>query len=645
MHHVAADPAHLAHQLGWSPNHVPGVQDLLLAARSIGLRARSSRSTGDRLALVPLPALAFVHDDDGTERVVVLAQCDGQRVLHQDPSGATQRGRPVIEPLDVFPRCNGAARSSSITSRASLAGSLAKFDFSWFIPSIVKYRALLLEVLAISLVLQVIGLVTPMFFQVVMDKVLVISDKTLNVIAVGLICANLFEATLTGLRTYVFSHASSKIDVELGARLFSHLLHLPTAYFQARRVGDSVARIRELENIRSFLTGNAMTLVLDVAFSVVFIAVMLWYSVWLTLIVLASIPVYIVLSLLFTPIIRARLNDKFNRGAENQSFLVETISGIDTVKAMAVEPRWQAKWEKQLAGYVVDSAGDMVTELAAGGADSILSSISWSLGDNVENLTLTGTLGINGWGNALNNVITGNAGDNVIDGGVESTTWLADWATTPMWSKSPATSSRRGSTRASTPCAQSLCATRSAADVENLVLTGTAAVNGTGNTLDNSLVGNAGANLLTGNAGNDRLDGAGGGDILKGGAGNDVYVMARGYGTEIVQENDATVGNTDVLSFMSGISDNQIWFRHVGNDLEVSVIGTDDKAVLQNWYLGNPYHVEQFQTSDGKTLLDSKVQDLVNAMASFAPPGMGQGTLPPSYQSALLPVIAANWGP
>ena len=204
--------------------------------------------------------------------------------------------------------------------------------------------------------LKVIGLATPLFFQVVMDKVLVNhAMQTLTVIAIGLISATLFEALLTVIRTFVFAHTSSKIDVELGARLFRHLLALPIAYFQARRVGDSVARIRELENIRTFLTGNAITLVLDLIFSFVFLGVMLWYSAWLTLIVVASIPVYVTLSMIFTPILRARLNEKFNRGAENQSFLVETISGIDTLKSMAVEPRWAHKWEKQLASFV--SAG------------------------------------------------------------------------------------------------------------------------------------------------------------------------------------------------------------------------------------------------------------------------------------------------
>ena len=140
--------------------------------------------------------------------------------------------------------------------------------------------------------------------------------------------------------------------MELGARLFRHLLDLPLAYFKARRVGDSVARVRELENIRQFLTGNALTLVLDLLFSVVFIAVMLVYSGWLTLVVVLSLPAYALLSLSITPLLRARLHEKFNRGAENQAFLVEAINGIDTVKAMAVEPQMTRRWDNQLAAYV-----------------------------------------------------------------------------------------------------------------------------------------------------------------------------------------------------------------------------------------------------------------------------------------------------
>jgi len=355
LHQLAADPAHLAHQLGWTPSHRPSLTDLLLAAKHIGLKAKLTRTSADRLPLSPLPALAVLCDETGTERTVVLAQCDGQRVLFQDPSGAVQGGRPVIEPLSVF-ASQWTGDLILITSRASLAGELAKFDFSWFIPSLIKYRQLFGEVLVVSLFLQLFALVSPLFFQVVMDKVLVHKGlTTLDVLVIGLLVVVVFESVLTTLRTYVFSHTTSRIDVELGARLFRHLVSLPLAYFQSRRVGDSVARVRELENIRSFLTGNAITLVLDLLFSVVFIAVMLAYSVPLTLIVLVSLPLYVLLSLTLLPILRARLNEKFARGAENQALLVETITGIQTVKANALEPALAKRWDDQLAAYVAAS--------------------------------------------------------------------------------------------------------------------------------------------------------------------------------------------------------------------------------------------------------------------------------------------------
>ena len=361
FHGVAVDAAKLIHEFG---QEAFNTQKILLAAKYLGLSAKQVQQPPERLASAPLPGIA--QDRSGQFFIVGKVDStdpDKQRILIQYP------GQPpeVLQYAEFIERWSG--QMIFFTSKANFAGDTAKFDFTWFIPAVVKYRKLLGEVLLISFVLQLIGLVTPMFFQVVMDKVLVNHAlKTLNVIAIGLICATVFEAILTGIRTYVFSHTSSKIDVELGARLFKHLLNLPISYFQARRVGDSVARIRELENIRSFLTGNAITLVLDVLFSFVVFGVMLWYSVWLTLIVAVSIPLYVTLSMVFTPILRVRLNEKFNKSAENQSFLVETISGIDTVKAMAVEPRWQQKWEKQLAAYV--SAGQSTTNIgmiASGG--------------------------------------------------------------------------------------------------------------------------------------------------------------------------------------------------------------------------------------------------------------------------------------
>lgn len=392
FHGLVADKAKLQHEYGQAPFDTI---TLLNAAKSLGFSAKLTQHPSQRLHRAPLPCIAI--DTEG--KFFILAKADTGQARAEAPAGADDSGRstqktqtsgfedginpekmrlliqrpgepPQVLSWTAFTGMWG-GELIFLTSKANFAGEVARFDFSWFIPAVVKYRKLLGEVLLVSLVLQLIGLITPMFFQVVMDKVLVNhAMKTLNVIAIGLLCATVFEVLLSGIRTYVFAHTSSKIDVELGARLFRHLLALPMGYFQSRRVGDSVARIRELENIRSFLTGNAMTLVLDLLFSVVFIAVMLWYSPVLTLIVAISIPVYILLSLFFTPILRVRLDEKFNRGAENQSFLVETISGIDTVKAMAVEPRWQQKWEKQLAGYV--AAGLSTTNIATVASNSVM---------------------------------------------------------------------------------------------------------------------------------------------------------------------------------------------------------------------------------------------------------------------------------
>ena len=363
LHHIAADPGHLAHHLGLAPGVHAAPDDLLLAARHIGLKAQWVHSRADRLPLVPLPALALLHGTQpDTLRVVVLAQCDGERVLLQDP-GASEAGQMQIEAVEVFCR-TWSGQLLLLASHATLAGEPARFDFSWFVPSLVKYRALLGEVLLISFMLQLFALVSPLFFQVVMDKVLVHRGlATLDVLVLGLLLVVVFESLLTGLRAYVLSHTTSRIDVELGSRLFRHLLQLPLSYFQVRRVGDSVARVRELENIRQFLTGSTLTVLLDVVFSVVFVGVMCLYSVQLTLVVLASVPIYLVLSMAVSPVLRKRLDTKFARGAENQALLVETITGIQTVKASALEPAFGRRWERQLAAYV--SASFKTQNLAA----------------------------------------------------------------------------------------------------------------------------------------------------------------------------------------------------------------------------------------------------------------------------------------
>lgn len=360
FHSVAVEPDQIRHQYSGS-GHSMGEQEILLAARAHGLKARLVSTRFDRLVRTPLPGIAQTVAGE----FIILARVEADQVLYQDP----RAGRPQQCSRDEWmTKWNG--KLILFTSRASLTGDLARFDFSWFIPAIVKYRKLLGEVLLVSFFLQIIGLATPLFFQVVMDKVLVHHGMTtLDVIAIGLLVVSVFEVLMTALRTYVFAHTCNRIDVELGARLFRHLLHLPLAYFQARRVGDSVARVRELENIRNFLTGQALTSVLDLVFSVVFIAVMFYYSGWLTLIVLLSLPCYAAISVLIIPALRARLNEKFARGAENQSFLVETVSAIETIKSMSVEPQVTRRWDNQLAAYV--AAGFKVTSLANIGSQGV----------------------------------------------------------------------------------------------------------------------------------------------------------------------------------------------------------------------------------------------------------------------------------
>jgi len=292
--------------------------------------------------------------------------------------------------------------------------------------------------------------------------------------------------------------------------------------------------------------------------------------------------------------------------------------------------------------YVVDDAFDVVTEAASAGTDLVKAGISYTLGANLENLTLTGTGNLNATGNTVANVLTGNAGDNLLNGGTGTDTMVGG-AGNDTYVLDVAADIVTEAVSAGTDTVQIGVTYTLGANVENLTLTGTSAINRTGNTLANVLTGNSANNTLTGAAGNDTLDGGAGVDTLIGGTGNDTYKFGRGYGADTIQENDATAGNTDVLQCLSGIATDQLWFRHVGNNLEVSVIGTSDKATLTNWYLGSQYHVEQFKTSDGKTLLDSKVNALVDAMAAFSPPAAGQTTLPAAYQTALNPVIAANW--
>lgn len=303
--------------------------------------------------------------------------------------------------------------------------------------------------------------------------------------------------------------------------------------------------------------------------------------------------------------------------------------------------------------YVVERTTDVVTEGFGEGIDTIESSVTLTLGDNVENLILTGSSALNGTGNALDNILIGNSGANILvggagndrlDGGAGNDTMRGGLGDDTYVVNATGDSVMENANEGIDTIESSITLTLGN-NVENLTLTGSSALNGTGNSLNNVLVGNAGANSLTGAAGNDRLDGLAGADTLTGGVGNDTYVFGRGYGADTVVENDTTAGNNDAAQFLVGIAAEQLWFRRVSgtSNLEVSIIGTSDKLTVKDWYLGSAYHVEQFRTSDGKTLLDSQVQNLVNAMAAFAPPPGGSSNLTPEQRAQLEVVIAANW--
>ena len=350
---VPADAAQIHHDRGQGDRPYT-LDDLIRVAKKLGLMARRKVAPLAELPKLPLPALVRLNDDDtaillkiddsgesGTRYMVLRA--DGQRPEVWSEADVAERFALTVGRVELL----------LMTSREHIAGQKRAFDISWFIPALVKYRRPLRDVLIGSFFLQLVGLASPIFFQLVIDKVLVNQAMTtLEVLAVGLTAVLVFETLLSALRNWLFAHTSNRVDAELSAALFRHLVALPLSYFEARRVGDSVARVRELESIRNFLTSNAVTVVIDLFFTIVFFAVMYLYSPLLTLIVALTIPIYVAISVFITPPLRARLDEKFKRGAENQSFLVETVTGIGTLKAMAVEPRMRDRWEKQFAGYI-----------------------------------------------------------------------------------------------------------------------------------------------------------------------------------------------------------------------------------------------------------------------------------------------------
>ena len=358
VHKMVVDPHQLRHEVGHG--EPLSADDILrLAKRQEGVRARSTRIPFERLARQALPVLA-----NGPEGWFLIGRATDDEALIQRPGSAVEKlskeGLEAIWSGEII----------LLTTRESVGGAAGRFDIRWFIPQVVRYRKLIGEVLLITLALNLLGLAAPLFFQNVIDKVLVHNTlATLQVLSVGFVAVSMWEVAFGWLRTRLYSETSQKLDVELGSKLFRHMLGLPLSYFEGRRVGDTVTRVRQLESIREFLTNASLSVLIDPIFTIVFLVAMWIYSPTLFWIVAATIPAYVVVSLLVTGPLRHRLDEKFERGSANNALLVESVSGMQTIKAAAVEPQWQERWERQLAGY--SAANQRVINLGNTGSQAV----------------------------------------------------------------------------------------------------------------------------------------------------------------------------------------------------------------------------------------------------------------------------------
>ena len=319
---------------------------ILRAAKDLKLKVRKLDNVeSSKFKVLNFPAIVRLKN----ENYVVVFGTDGERIAIIDP---------LLSPNIIEADWNKFTENWSgevilFTKRFTLNDKISKFELSWFIPSIIKYKKLLLQVLLISFILQLCGLAAPLFTQVIIDKVLVHrSLNTLDIMIIGMILIAVFQNWMTSLRSYIFNHTTNKIDVSLSSRMFKTITALPMKFFQKWQVGEVVSRVGELENLRSFLTGSSLTLVLDLLFAIIYLGVMFFYSNTLSLVVMLMLPLFILLNVSIAPLYKKLINNKFLIGAENQSFLIETITGMRTVKSMTIERQFVRKYEEILAKYV-----------------------------------------------------------------------------------------------------------------------------------------------------------------------------------------------------------------------------------------------------------------------------------------------------
>jgi ATP-binding cassette, subfamily B, bacterial HlyB/CyaB len=353
LHRVAFD-ANLFRQR-FPPPHA--VQSLVTAAKELGLHAEERVCSLEAALAWRLPILVRISPKDGDPAVswALVLNADEQRVWMLDRAAtkplavevAELRSRYRGRALAMYPAVPAAADADAVEMRSG------RFGLCWFLPELLKHRKIWREVLLASLVLQLMALAIPLFTQAIIDKVVVHrTQSTLVALAIGMAVFLVFTGVLTWVRQYLVLHTGQRIDAVLGSHVFEHLFKLPPLYFQHRPTGVIAARLQGIETIREFIASAAVTLALDLPFLLIFVAVMFWYSVTLTLIVLAVLLVIAGLSALVAPVFQKRLNEQFLRGAANQAFLTEYVAGLETVKSLQLEPQIGQRYRNLLAEYL-----------------------------------------------------------------------------------------------------------------------------------------------------------------------------------------------------------------------------------------------------------------------------------------------------
>ncbi len=331
---------------------------VLEALRSCGFRAGEAVASAAALATLPLPAIVFRRAGDGRVVPALMVKRNEERFLYFEAGSDAPLTRPAGEFDAIFEGIAILAglpepRSEAV---AGFADEPKKFGFRWFVPELLKHRPIWRDVLLASLAIQVVGLITPLFTQVVIDKVVVHqTGSTLIAIAGGLVMFMAFNSVMTWMRQYLVIHTGNRVDAVLGTNVLRHIFRLPLPYFEHRPTGVTVARLHGVETIREFITGAAVSFVLDMPFLVIIVAVMFAYSWQLSLIALGIMLLLAAISFLVTPVFRERLNKQFMLGARNTAFLTEYVSGVETVKTLQLEPVLERKYGDFLAAYLAST--------------------------------------------------------------------------------------------------------------------------------------------------------------------------------------------------------------------------------------------------------------------------------------------------